>query len=337
MFLRRGLRTGNESWSAEEISYANRLVDEFKLGLLPLSDGTTLRTFLSRLLNSDLNRINGRFDGAGGGIAGLVFRRRQADMDRRAPEDVERRSRELAALERRFLVRLLGPTAPTIAPWLEPSPAAAPGLEPSRAGRESESDSDDISVASTVAWSVASTVEMDASSFLNPASKTLPPSLKMNGFILRPGTRPLPPGPDAVAPTFGEWSRDLKKNHPGLFAPMDRFMMPRRSKEAAAKARAADSKAIAVVFKKSLIEVIGEKCDGRLSDLQTEFVTYACQRYEQLTFAKNAHFEEMLRECLTECCREFCQRKSISEAELWLHNTAAGESRRLFSELPFAD
>ena len=118
---------------------------------------------------------------------------------------------------------------------------------------------------------------------------------------------------------------------------MDRFKMTRRSKEAAAKARAADSKAIAVVFKKSLIEVIGEKCDGRLSDLQTEFVTYACQRYEQLTFAKNAHFEEMLRECLTECCREFCRRKSSSEAELWLHNTAAGESRRLFSELPFAD
>ena len=118
---------------------------------------------------------------------------------------------------------------------------------------------------------------------------------------------------------------------------MDRFKMTRRSKEAAAKARAADSKAIAVVFKKSLIEVIGEKCDGRLSDLQTEFVTYACQRYEQLTFAKHAHFEEMLRQCLTESCREFCQRKSISEAELWLHNTPAGESRRLFSELPFAD
>ena len=330
MFLVRGLRANNESWSAEEVAYANRLIDEFKLGLLPLSDGTTLRTFLSRLLNSDLNRINGRFDGAGDGIAGLVFRRRQADMDRRTPEDVERRSRELAGLERRFLVRLLGESAPTIAPWLEPSPAAAPGLEPSRAGRESESDSDDISVASTVEW--------DASSFLKNGGKPMPPpSLKMNGFILRPGTRPLPPGPDAVAPTFGEWSRELKSNHPGLFAKMDRFEMTRRSKEAAAKARAADSKAIAVVFKKSLIEVIGEKCDGRLSDLQTEFVTYACQRYEQLTFAKNAHFEEMLRECLTECCREFCRRKSISEAELWLHNTAAGESRRLFSELPFAD
>ena len=167
-------------------------------------------------------------------------------------------------------------------------------------------------------------------------AKYLPPRLRRSGVA--PGTH-LPPRAEPVAPTFGEWSRSLKNNHPGLFAPMDRFKMTRRSKKAAAKARAADSKAIAVVFKKSLIEVIGEKCDGRLSDLQNEFVTYACQRYEQLTFAKNAHshFEEMLRQCLTECCRECCQRKSISEAELWLHNTPAGESRRLFSELPFAD
>ena len=36
-------------WTVEEEAYANRLIHEFKLGLLPLTDGTTLRTFLSRL------------------------------------------------------------------------------------------------------------------------------------------------------------------------------------------------------------------------------------------------------------------------------------------------
>ena len=45
--LRRG------KWSLEEEQYANRLIQEFKAGLLPLTDGTTLRTFLSKLLNCD--------------------------------------------------------------------------------------------------------------------------------------------------------------------------------------------------------------------------------------------------------------------------------------------
>ena len=45
--LRRG------KWTLEEEAYANRLIQEFKAGLLPLTDGTTLRTFLSKLLNCD--------------------------------------------------------------------------------------------------------------------------------------------------------------------------------------------------------------------------------------------------------------------------------------------
>lgn len=45
--LRRG------KWTIEEETYANRLIQEFKAGLLPLTDGTTLRTFLSKLLNCD--------------------------------------------------------------------------------------------------------------------------------------------------------------------------------------------------------------------------------------------------------------------------------------------
>ena len=42
-----GLRRGK--WTPEEENYANRLIDEFKSGLLPLTDGTTLRTFLSKV------------------------------------------------------------------------------------------------------------------------------------------------------------------------------------------------------------------------------------------------------------------------------------------------
>ena len=53
--LRRG------KWTSEEEAYANRLIQEFKAGLLPLTDGTTLRTFLSKLLNCDPMRISKKY------------------------------------------------------------------------------------------------------------------------------------------------------------------------------------------------------------------------------------------------------------------------------------
>jgi hypothetical protein len=56
-----GLRRGK--WTTEEEFYATRLIYEFKLGLLPLTDGTTLRTFLSKLLNCDPMRISKKFVG----------------------------------------------------------------------------------------------------------------------------------------------------------------------------------------------------------------------------------------------------------------------------------
>ena len=55
--LRRG------KWTSEEECYAVRLISEFRQGLLPLTDGTTLRTFLSKLLNCDPMRISKKFVG----------------------------------------------------------------------------------------------------------------------------------------------------------------------------------------------------------------------------------------------------------------------------------
>lgn len=57
-----GLRRGK--WTSEEENYANKLILEFKMGTLPLTDGTTLRTFLSKLLNCDPMRISKKFVGA---------------------------------------------------------------------------------------------------------------------------------------------------------------------------------------------------------------------------------------------------------------------------------
>jgi hypothetical protein len=99
MPLRRG------KWTSEEEAYANRLIQEFKAGLLPLTDGTTLRTFLSKLLNCDPMRISKKFVGSNC-IGKQVFRRRTADLNRLTPEQIQKSRVELSELERRFLERV---------------------------------------------------------------------------------------------------------------------------------------------------------------------------------------------------------------------------------------
>jgi len=97
--LRRG------KWTSEEEAYANRLIAEFKGGLLPLTDGTTLRTFLSKLLNCDPMRISKKFVGSNC-IGKQVFRRRTVDINRLTPEQIQQSRAELSELERRFLERV---------------------------------------------------------------------------------------------------------------------------------------------------------------------------------------------------------------------------------------
>lgn len=55
--LRRG------KWTAEESSYANRLIHEFRCGSLALPNNITLREFLSKLLRCDPMRITKKFEG----------------------------------------------------------------------------------------------------------------------------------------------------------------------------------------------------------------------------------------------------------------------------------
>jgi len=97
--LRRG------KWTPEEEAYAIRLILEFKAGLLPLTDGTTLRTFLSKLLNCDPMRISKKFVGSNC-IGKQVFRRRTTDINRLTPEQIQQSRAELSELERRFLERV---------------------------------------------------------------------------------------------------------------------------------------------------------------------------------------------------------------------------------------
>ena len=97
--LRRG------KWTSEEEAYANRLICEFKSGLLPLTDGTTLRNFLSKLLNCDPMRISKKFVG-NNCIGKQVFRRRVADINRITTDQMQQTKMELSELESRFLDRV---------------------------------------------------------------------------------------------------------------------------------------------------------------------------------------------------------------------------------------
>lgn len=99
----RPLRRGK--WTPEEEAYANRLIQEFKAGLLPLTDGTTLRTFLSKLLNCDPMRISKKFVGSNC-IGKQVFRRRGADVTNMSPAEIEKTRFELSELEKKFLDRV---------------------------------------------------------------------------------------------------------------------------------------------------------------------------------------------------------------------------------------
>ena len=139
--LRRG------KWTPEEEAYAARLIQEFKAGLLPLTDGTTLRTFLSKLLNCDPMRISKKFVGSNC-IGKQVFRRRTADLNRLTPEQIQRSRAELSDLERRFLERVQQTnrvkSSGVVATAVAPVPAAAAAASFSQQHQQTKDKMNDL-------------------------------------------------------------------------------------------------------------------------------------------------------------------------------------------------
>ena len=96
------LKQRSGKWIPEEEEYCNRLVEEFTEGLIPLQEGVTLRSVLSRFLRCDPMRISKRFTGSNS-IGKRVYKR---DMDAVAnlkPGYLANTRRELAALEQVYL------------------------------------------------------------------------------------------------------------------------------------------------------------------------------------------------------------------------------------------
>ncbi|EQC33443.1 hypothetical protein SDRG_08957 [Saprolegnia diclina VS20] len=104
-------------WTKEEEEYANHLIREFDHGVLPLPDGILLRVFLAKTLQCDPMRISKKF-------AGVLPKSKQtylrdtAALHNMSDADRMQRRRDLAVLERRFLVAT-GQVTPPLASTVE--------------------------------------------------------------------------------------------------------------------------------------------------------------------------------------------------------------------------
>ena len=96
-------------WTAEEEEYSNRLIHEFREGWLPLTDGTTLRTFLAKVLNCDPMRISKKYVGSNS-IGKQVFKKNKSDISsKQLSQMIEAMHMDLRALEKRFVGKLSVP------------------------------------------------------------------------------------------------------------------------------------------------------------------------------------------------------------------------------------
>ena len=91
-------------WTAEEEAYSNRLVQEFKDGIIPLPENSTLRSFLAKFLNCDPMRISKKYVGSNS-IGKQVYKRNLSALALVPPDHLATVRRELSQLEKRFLLK----------------------------------------------------------------------------------------------------------------------------------------------------------------------------------------------------------------------------------------
>ena len=101
--LRRGI------WTSEEESYASLLIEEFKAGYLPIQNGVTLRSFLSKILQCKPKRVSKKFERSKYN-GKRAFERKQEKLP---TGEADRREAKLKELELKFLMSL--PTMKPIA------------------------------------------------------------------------------------------------------------------------------------------------------------------------------------------------------------------------------
>lgn len=90
-------------WTSEEEDYVKCLIAAFKAGVVPIPDGTTLRIFLSRMLNCPPKRISKKFVGTNYNGKQVYVRKGEDEVD---SETVNEYHKKLRDLEQKFLKSL---------------------------------------------------------------------------------------------------------------------------------------------------------------------------------------------------------------------------------------
>lgn len=85
-------------WSKEEEAYVAALMAEFRAGRLPLAEGTTLRSFLAKMLHCHPKRVSKKFRGTDYN-GKLAYERKPSNM---TIEQLKARQQELQELEQKF-------------------------------------------------------------------------------------------------------------------------------------------------------------------------------------------------------------------------------------------
>ncbi|ETW06283.1 hypothetical protein H310_02576 [Aphanomyces invadans] len=104
-----GLRSGK--WTPEEEAFTNKMIHFFRLGLLDIEDGTSLRWYLSKKLNCEAMRVTKKLKG-NSSIGKQIFRALESTAE--TAKSIQKAAMELQVLEDEFFTSLA--IKPAIAP-----------------------------------------------------------------------------------------------------------------------------------------------------------------------------------------------------------------------------
>ncbi|KAF0687583.1 Aste57867_20702 [Aphanomyces stellatus] len=118
-----GLRSGK--WTPEEEAFTNKMIHFFRLGLLDIEDGTSLRWYLSKKLNCEAMRVTKKLKG-NSSIGKQIFR--ALDITTETTVSIQKAAAELQVLEDEFFSSLsMKPAVTTVPPKTTPRKEARKG------------------------------------------------------------------------------------------------------------------------------------------------------------------------------------------------------------------
>ncbi|CAK4096169.1 unnamed protein product [Aphanomyces euteiches] len=124
-----GLRSGK--WTVEEEVFTNKMIHFFRLGLLDIEDGTSLRWYLAKKLNCEAMRVTKKLKG-NHSIGKQIFR--ALDLMPETTKSIQKAEQELQLLEEAFVASLSVKPPPTVKSSTTTSTPTTPAKEMQKLG-----------------------------------------------------------------------------------------------------------------------------------------------------------------------------------------------------------